>query len=329
MSESKVDPNQGRVAIVTGANTGIGFHTAKSLAQKGYRVVLACRNEGKGLDACQRIRRDLPEHKIHVEYMCLDLSRFASVRQFVEAFNQKYGKLHVLVNNAGINGGYDKPTEDGLNAIFQVNYLAQVYLTLLLLPTLKSSAPARIVNVASVMHRFGSLPKDLSPAALSPVIHTAKRKEGGAVYPLTKLMLMFFTKKMQMMHAKDGVASVAVNPGAVNSDIWRTTHPAIMPAWKKFMGLIFLTPEQGSATSLVAAEMKAPEEDDLVYLSPYPTSRCCPLLLDCVGPFAGANRAQPNPILRREDVMEGVWRVTHELIEQAKHRTAPQTAESS
>jgi NAD(P)-dependent dehydrogenase (short-subunit alcohol dehydrogenase family) len=138
----------GRIYIVTGANSGSGFATAKQLAEQGAYVVGACRRVEAGKEAFA----DLGDIRSSVEIMELDLASLASVRRFAEAFLAKYDRLDGLVNNAGVMHTPEGRTEDGFETQFGINYLGHFLLTELLLDTLKASAPARIVCVSSVAH---------------------------------------------------------------------------------------------------------------------------------------------------------------------------------
>lgn len=140
----------GKVAVVTGGSSGIGYEAAKNLALLGARVVIASRNEMKLAKATKRIQNVTGNQNI--TYRMLDLGSLKSVRGFAEA-TIKEGRLDVLVNNAGAIGLSDRLTNDGLNLTMQVNYFGTFLLTYLLLPLLKSSAPSRIINgVAAAMY---------------------------------------------------------------------------------------------------------------------------------------------------------------------------------
>lgn len=138
----------GRTYIVTGANSGSGFATAKQLAQQGAQVIGACRR----VDAGKEAFANLDHLRGSVEIMELDLASLASVRRFAEAFKARYHRLDGLVNNAGVMYPPKGKTEDGFETQLGINYLGHFLLTELLLDTLKASAPSRIVCVSSVAH---------------------------------------------------------------------------------------------------------------------------------------------------------------------------------
>ncbi|MER6082245.1 oxidoreductase [Streptomyces sp. NPDC001833] len=138
----------GRVAVVTGANSGLGYVTARELARKGARVVLACRNERRGNAAGDRMAAEVPDARI--EFGRLDLGDLASVRDFAASFG--YDRLDLLVNNAGVMAPPYGTTADGFETQFGVNHLGHFALTGLLLPVLLRTPGARVVTVSSMMH---------------------------------------------------------------------------------------------------------------------------------------------------------------------------------
>uniref|UniRef100_A0A8B9KGF5 Dehydrogenase/reductase (SDR family) member 13a, duplicate 3 n=1 Tax=Astyanax mexicanus TaxID=7994 RepID=A0A8B9KGF5_ASTMX len=144
---------QGKTAIVTGSNTGIGKATALDLAKRGARVILACRNKQKAEAAVFDIRRE--SGNTAVLFMPLDLASLKSVRTFAETFLKTEPRLDLLINNAGLMG--PGRTEDGFGIAFGVNHLGHFLLTLLLLDRLKASGQSRIVNVSALLHRLGSV----------------------------------------------------------------------------------------------------------------------------------------------------------------------------
>ena len=154
-SSEQIPDQHGRTAIVTGANSGLGLVTARELARHGASVVLACRNTVKGESALREIEAAVPDAR--VELAALDLSSLDSVRAFAERYRSDHDGLDLLINNAGIGAGGSGARRQvnaaGVELRFAVNYLAGFALTLRLLPLIRRSAPARIVNVASVGQR--------------------------------------------------------------------------------------------------------------------------------------------------------------------------------
>src|SRR5437588_5859027 len=154
---------QGKICMVTGANSGIGKATSLALAQMGATVVMVCRDRARGEQARREITTKSKNNAI--DLLQADLSSQQSIRQLVEHFQQRYTHLHVLINNAGAAFTGRRETADGLEMTFAVNYLAPFLLTNLLLDVLKASAPARVVNVSSSVQQSGHIAMDDLQAA--------------------------------------------------------------------------------------------------------------------------------------------------------------------
>uniref|UniRef100_A0A803WE26 Retinol dehydrogenase 12 n=1 Tax=Ficedula albicollis TaxID=59894 RepID=A0A803WE26_FICAL len=146
---------EGKVVIITGANTGIGKETARDLAQRGARVIIACRDIAKAEAAASEIRAETGNQQVIVKK--LDLADTKSIREFAEKFLAEEKELHILINNAGVMLCPYSKTADGFEMHLGVNHLGHFLLTFLLLERLKQCAPARIVNVSSLAHHGGRI----------------------------------------------------------------------------------------------------------------------------------------------------------------------------
>ncbi|WP_327428555.1 oxidoreductase [Streptomyces sp. NBC_01236] len=155
-SAGDIPDQSGRTAVVTGANSGIGYVTARELARKGARVVLACRSEVRGVEAGDRIVTEVPG--ADVEFVRLDLGELGSVLEFADRY--AYGRLDLLVNNAGVMALPLGRTADGFETQFGVNHLGHFALTGLLMPALLATPGARVVNVASMVHALSNIDID-------------------------------------------------------------------------------------------------------------------------------------------------------------------------
>lgn len=197
----------GKVIVVTGANSGIGFEAAKEFARKGAQTILACRNMSKAEDALQSILTEIPE--ANAEIMQLDLASLASVRSFVEAFQDKYSQLDVLLNNAGIMMVPYGKTEDGFERQFGTNHLGHYALTGLLLPTLRNTPQARVVNISSTGHRMGNV--DFG----NLMYEGGKGYSKSRSYGRSKLANLLFTYELQRLFEQHGVDAIATaaHPG--------------------------------------------------------------------------------------------------------------------
>jgi NAD(P)-dependent dehydrogenase (short-subunit alcohol dehydrogenase family) len=199
-------PNlSGKTALITGANSGIGYEAARLLALKNAHVVLAVRNTVKGGKAAHGIRSKAPQ--ADVEVMALDLADLDSVRQFADTFSAHHDRLDLLINNAGVMAIPSQKTKDGFEMQFGTNHLGHFALTGRLLPLLQSMPGGRVVTVSSGMHRFS----DIDFANLNA---EQSYKKWGA-YSQSKLANLLFAYELQRTLAAAGssLISVAAHPG--------------------------------------------------------------------------------------------------------------------
>ncbi|XP_012054566.1 PREDICTED: WW domain-containing oxidoreductase-like [Atta cephalotes] len=196
-----------KVALITGANTGIGFETARSLALHGCNVILACRDMKKANDAIRRIQQE--KDIANCVALEMDLSSLSSVREAAEQFKQRFKSLDILILNAGVFGLPYQLTKDGYETTFQVNHLSQFYLTLLLKQTIQSSNNPRIVVVSSESHRFSSIRtvEDLHQSLSVP----AYKYWAMAAYNESKLCNILFVQELARQWPSIGV--FACHPG--------------------------------------------------------------------------------------------------------------------
>lgn len=200
----------GKVVVVTGANTGIGKQTALELAEAGATVVLACRDTTKGEAAAGEIRVETGNERVAA--MELDLASFGSIRRFASDFLERYDRLDVLVNNAGLVLTDRTETEEGFETTFGVNHLGHFLLTDLLLDRLQASAPSRIVNVASGAHKNARRGLDFDD------LQSERRYSGFAVYSKSKLANVLYTRELARRLDGTGVTVNALHPGFVASE---------------------------------------------------------------------------------------------------------------
>jgi len=203
---------QGKICMVTGANSGIGKATALALAQMGATVVMVCRDRARGEEARSEITTKSRNNA--VDLLQADLSSQQSIRQLVEHFQQRYTHLHVLINNAGAAFTGRRETVDGLEMTFAVNYLAPFLLTHLLLDMLKASAPARIVNVSSNSHEAGYIQMD--------DLQEEKHYRSMRVYGQSKLAVVLFTYELARRLQGTGVTANCLHPGYVATHFGQT-----------------------------------------------------------------------------------------------------------
>lgn len=197
-------PDQtGRIAIVTGANSGIGYETAKALAGKGATVVLACRNLEKADIAAGEIR--LGNKDANLDIIHLDLADLGSVRQFAETFISRHEKLDLLINNAGVMIPPYTRTIDGFELQFGANHLGHFALTGLLLERLMKTPNARIINVSSSAHRMGSGTINFEN------LNSEKGYNASGAYAQSKLANLLFTLELNQHFQEVGADTIAAS----------------------------------------------------------------------------------------------------------------------
>ncbi|MFN2198511.1 MAG: SDR family oxidoreductase [Anaerolineales bacterium] len=213
-----MSPHEQRIAMITGGNSGIGFATAQKLAQHGFTVFLASRNQQASAEAIERIRAAAPQAV--VESIPLDLASFTAVRQCAAAFQAKGVPLHLLINNAGgsIPGKQASFSADGFELTFATNHLGHFLLTNLLLEDLKRSAPARVITVSSELHN-PDYARGPGPDFDYDNLKGEKYYDRQIFYRNSKLANMWFAYELQRRLAGSGVTSNAVCPGFVPAAI--------------------------------------------------------------------------------------------------------------
>lgn len=237
----------GKVVIVTGGNAGIGYEAAKNFAERGARVILACRNDQRGIAARDKIIRETGNQDVC--FKKLDLASFASVRAFAEDINKNEKQIDILVNNAGIIMGKKKElTEDGLLVGMQSNHFGPFLLTNLLLEKVKASAPSKIINVSSNGHsyeklEFDNLNMEKAGSEVNPFV----------VYANSKLCNILMTVELSRQLKDTGVTVNALCPGAVFTDITYSIqawwYKLLLPIGKYFMK----SPWEGAQTTIHVA----------------------------------------------------------------------------
>ncbi len=239
--------------LITGGNTGIGLSTATALARDGGRVFIACRSAAAGETAVARIKA--ASGSADVRLLMLDLASLSSVRACAAEFLALDEPLHVLVNNAGV-GGQRGLSADGFELHFAVNHLGHFALTQLLLDRLAASGPGtRVVNVSSEAHYSA---RGIDFAAVRRRTQTFA---GAREYAVSKLCNVLFTQELARRLDRTAVASYALHPGVVASDIWRRIPRLARP----FITRRMLTTEQGAVTSVYCATSPAVAGDSGLY----------------------------------------------------------------
>ncbi|XP_064456754.1 WW domain-containing oxidoreductase-like [Ornithodoros turicata] len=289
----------GRIAVITGANTGIGYETAKSLAFHGCSVILACRNPNKGSQAVLAIKSE--RASAQVAFLPLDLTCLKSVREFVTAFTETHQKLHILILNAAVFGIAHSVTVDGFESMFQTNHLGHFYLVKLLQPTLMSSTSARVVVLSSESHRFSYLSlSNISEDRLS--CPSASSYVSMLAYNDTKLCSILFSNELNRRLGEKGVRSNAVHPGNMVS--------SSLPRYYWFYRLLFMlvrpftkSLQQAAATTVLCAV--APELENVGGLY---FNNCCP--------------CKTSAAAQDERLAAKLWNLSEAMLEKGLNREA-------
>jgi NAD(P)-dependent dehydrogenase (short-subunit alcohol dehydrogenase family) len=200
---------QGKVVVITGANTGVGLETAVGVAAQGATTVLACRNPAKAEAAAHEVTQRTWNDDVHV--VALDLADLASVRKTADDILSRWDRLDVLDNNAGGTWTQRQETAQGLEYTIGVCHIAHFYLTRLLLPRLQASAPSRVINVTSVGHHaaFKGMRFD--------DLQSEHGYDGMEVYCRAKLANVLFTRELARRTTGTGLTANAAHPGWVRS----------------------------------------------------------------------------------------------------------------
>ena len=233
---------QNKTCLITGATNGVGKAAATGIAKLGATVIVHGRSEERAQATVDHIKAETGNP--NVDYLLADLSVQSQIRQLAADFKSRYERLDVLVNNAAVINFRRQVSADGIEMNFAVNHLAYFLLTELLLDTLKASAPARIVNVASNSHRNKHLDFD-----------NLELKRGywaGKAYGRSKLCNLYFTYELARRLEGTGVTVNAMHPGFVATNMAVNNGPLV----RFFLPLVHsnsLTPEQGASTIVYLA----------------------------------------------------------------------------
>jgi NAD(P)-dependent dehydrogenase (short-subunit alcohol dehydrogenase family) len=286
--EADIPDQSGRTAVVTGANSGIGFETARALAAKGARVVLACRSEEKGRDAERRLRAAVPAGDVRFEP--LDLGSLASVRAFAEKLRAAESRLDLLVNNAGVMMPPYGKTADGFETQLGTNHLGHFALTGLLLEPLRRTPKARVVSVSSLAHFWGGIAFD--------DLQSERSYNPTRAYGQSKLANLLFVRELERRFeaAHVDALAAAAHPGSTRTELQR--HSGLMHA---IVAVFSQAPPEGALPTLHAAT--APDVRGGDYFGPSGFA-------GCIGP---PGRARSSPRAKDMAAARRLWDVSEQL----------------
>ncbi|XP_048765180.1 WW domain-containing oxidoreductase-like [Ostrea edulis] len=296
-----------RVVLITGGNTGIGYETAKWIAMRGARVIIACRSEERAKAAIEQMQAEFKEERskgtpglcscetLALEFMALDLASLKSVESFIDNFKAKEIKLHILLCNAGIALHAQEYTEDGFEIMFQVNYLGHFLLVAKLLPLmLNSGEDCRLIFVSSEAHRTASFDLDKAQGKH----HTKENFKRLLYYGNSKLYQIMQMYVLNRRLQKTNVTINSLHPGIVETEIARNSTD--LQAWKLFFQLAKLvhvtkTPIEGAKTSITAAVNPQFKDTRDAY-------------------FVDMKISQPNSLARDQEKQEALWRYSVDCL---------------
>jgi NAD(P)-dependent dehydrogenase (short-subunit alcohol dehydrogenase family) len=249
-TEADVPAQRGRTAVITGANTGLGFETARVLAARGAQVVLACRDLGQAKEAAARIIGGRPQSAgtppVDVQAVRLDLASLASVHEAADEIGSAYGPIDLLVNNAGVMMTPFRHTADGFELQLGVNHLGHFALTGLLLGRMLHREGSRVVTVSSNGHKPGRIDFD--------DLQSERRYRRMAAYYQSKLANLMFTYELQrrLATAQVPAQALAAHPGKARTELTR-----YLPSWMRMEDLILEQPFGQSAAMGALATLRA------------------------------------------------------------------------
>ena len=283
----------GRTAIVTGANTGLGYATALGLAKKEMKVIMACRSLERAERAKTRIEGVVAGADL--EIMLIDLSNLASVRQFASDFRKKYNRLDLLINNAGIMVPPYSKTVDGFESQMGANYFGHFLLTGLLLDTITGTPGSRIVSLSSLAHKKGVIDFDN--------IHWDRDYSPWGAYRQSKIACLLFAYELQRRLEKGGFTtiSVAAHPGVTITDLPRNYPKLLQYTLLPIISLFMHSPDRGALPTLLAALGSDVKGGD--YYGPMSKSE-----------WKGEpGKAESTPYSHDEEVAKRLWALSEEL----------------
>ncbi len=285
-----------KIAIVTGANSGVGLEVAKGLAQSAYRVVMACRSVEKAIAAQDTIIGELPSSELEV--MRIDLSDLESVRTFAQEFKSKFDHLDLLVNNAGVLFSKPKKNEAGIEMQFATNHLGHFVLTSLLIELMPDSKSSRVVSLSSLAHKKSEIYFD--------DINCENQRKWDAPYGQSKLACLVFADELQRRFDRLGkqILSVSAHPGGTDSGLFEHMSPILVSILRYTFVPLFLHSTENAAKPILKAALDNEVEGGEYY---GPTG-----LFEMKGSPGIAKRSDYS---RREEIARRLWEISEELTE--------------
>lgn len=277
-----------KVVLITGATRGIGKETALALAALGATTIIVGRDAQRTAQTAAQIQSQTGNPK--VDYLTADLSSLAQTRRLAAEFQQKYDRLHVLINNAGAIFMKRAESVEGLEMTFALNHLSPFLLTHLLMDTLRASAPARIINVSSDAHRLARMRFD--------DVQFKRGYRGWIAYAQSKLANIYFTLGLEGWMDGHGVTANALHPGFVATNFGKSNGGFFAPFFA-LTQLVALSPQEGAQTPIYLAASPEVEGVSGKY-------------------FANCRVKKPSPAACDLNAARRLWDVSLEMIKQVE-----------
>lgn len=253
-----IEDQSGKIIIVTGANSGIGFEATKVFAKNNAHVVMACRNIEKAKEASRQIKLKNKNAKLTI--IELNLSDLSSIQSFVSSFKKSFDRLDTLLNNAGIMNVPYKETKDGFELQNGVNHIGHFALTAQLFDVIRNTPNARIVNVSSLAHRFGKMDFE------NYLYENGKYSKVGA-YGRSKLSNLLFTYELhrRVQEKELDIKVLAAHPGVASTNLGRYSKTNLLMTWITNAGLWFAQSQLKGSLPLLRASLDKDAESGQYY----------------------------------------------------------------
>ncbi len=292
----------GKLAVVTGASSGLGVETARVLSAAGASVLLIARNQEQLQAVATDLRKQQPAAELHTQ--CMDLADLDSVREAVSQILKRHPQIHLLINNAGVMACPLARTAQGFEMQFGTNHMGHFLFTCLLAPALLAAAPARVVNLSSGGHRFANFNFD-DPA------YYDRDYDKWQAYGESKTANILFTVALDKRLRDRGVRALAVHPGVIMTKLSRhmqqADYEALMSRTPPGEELVFKSVEQGAATTVWAATSAELEGRGGIYLEDCHIAR----------PAKQGSTGGVEPYALDPAAAERLWALSEELAEQS------------
>lgn len=272
-----------KLCVITGANSGIGFETARELARQGAYIVMVCRNEDKALEAKKEILEET--HSAGIDTVLCDFSSQDEIRNATAEIKDKYEKIEVLINNHGFIAKEYNETVDGYEETFAVNHLGYFLFTNLLMGPLLAADKARVINVASTAHKYGVFDPD--------DIQQKNKYNIRKAYGTSKLFNILFTNELAKRLNGTSITANCLHPGVIASNFGSNSAVPVRIFWKLAAGFM-KSNKEGAQTTIYLATSDEVEGVNGAY-------------------FKDSKVATPNKLARNEFAAEKLWEISEKM----------------